>query len=390
MEKINLKLNALVIFHQLKDDTVLSRLMNLLSDSNKTQTQQVASYASFVAALFKQNDNLTEYIKNLVLEDVNIYIEKRVHSDNAGILEEVITNELETLEMVSRLSSQQVKKHMEYEGYLPDWATSTIDFVTMYRSRIDNIATTGYGVFSKYHMFSVNKSVIMPVKWIDPITLTDLKGYERERKAVIDNTLALLKGRPAANALLYGDAGTGKSSTIKAIVNEYRNEGLRLVQITKKEFRNIPAIMETLSANPLKFILYIDDLSFAEENDDFNALKAILEGSVSVKTPNVAIYATSNRRHLIKESFSDRSGDDIHRNETIQELCSLSQRFGLTIGFFKPNKKQYLDIVHKLKDQYGIQIDDEQLDLAAERFASSGRSPRAAKQLVEHLKSMEE
>ena len=201
--------------------------------------------------------------------------------------------------------------------------------------------------------------------------------------------MALLRGRPAANALLYGDAGTGKSSTVKAIVNEYRDRGLRLIEIAKNQFRNIPALIEQLSGNPLKFILFIDDLSFAEQNDDFNALKAVLEGSVSHKAPNLAIYATSNRRHLIKESFSDRAGDDVHRNETIQELTSLSERFGLSVSFYGPDKKLYHQIVTGLKEQYGIGMEDAVLLQEADKYAfqRSGRSPRVARQFMEYLVS---
>ena len=218
--------------------------------------------------------------------------------------------------------------------------------------------------------------------------LTDLKGYEDEREAVIANTRALLKGRPAANVLLYGDAGTGKSSTVKAVVNAFRGEGLRLIEIAMTQFRQIPGLIERLSDNPLKFILFIDDLSFAKETADFGALKAVLEGSVSSRGKNLAIYATSNRRRLVKESFSDRS-EDVHRSETLQELSSLSERFGLSVRFFRPDKAQYLDIVRALGAQYGLGVGDAKLEAEAERYAlqRGGRSPRVARQFVEYLKS---
>ena len=206
---------------------------------------------------------------------------------------------------------------------------------------------------------------------------------------VVNNTLTLLSGKPAANVLLYGDAGTGKSSTVKAIINEYQTKGLRLIEISKRQVADIPVVIEKLRKNPLKFILFIDDLSFSQENDDLYELKAALEGSVSAKSANVAIYATSNRRHLIKETFSDRQGDDVHRNETMQEMWSLSDRFGLRVGFMAPNKDLYLKIVHELKDMYKVHISDEELDLLAEQYAIGGRSPRVARQFIEHLKSIE-
>ena len=167
--------------------------------------------------------------------------------------------------------------------------------------------------------------------------------------------------------------------------------GLRVIEITKKQLREIPALMDSLSKNPLKFILFIDDLSFTKDDDDFSALKAILEGSVSAKTSNLVVYATSNRRHLVKESFSDRDGDDIHFNDTREELISLSARFGLTITFSKPDKQLYIDIIENLAKQYEIHMDLDKLIMQAEAYAlrRGGRSPRVAKQFVEYLKTIE-
>ena len=204
---------------------------------------------------------------------------------------------------------------------------------------------------------------------------------------IIDNTLALLRGKPASNVLLPGDAGTGKSSSVKAIANEYRDQGLRIIEIRKDQLRDIPVIIDSLSRNPLKFILFIDDLSFESDDDNFGALKAILEGSVSARTSNIAIYATSNRRHLVKENFSDRMGDDVHRNDTMQQLISLSEPFGLRITFSKPLKDQYLKIVAGLAEQNGLDIPEEKLFAEAESFAvaKSGRSARAAKQFIDKM-----
>jgi predicted AAA+ superfamily ATPase len=238
-------------------------------------------------------------------------------------------------------------------------------------------------------MFCVTDRQIVPVKSPDTVRLSDLKGYEAERQAVIDNTVALLNGKPAANALLYGDAGTGKSSTVKAVVNEFAGRGLRLVEIRKNQLMQIPAVIESLHQNPLKFILFIDDLSFARSNEEIGALKAVLEGSAAAKSSNIVLYATSNRRHLIHETFSERGDDDIHRNETMQEQLSLSDRFGLSVNFFKPDKEKYLAIVNALAKQYGVS-EAADLDLNAERYAleRGGRSPRADRQFIEYLMSL--
>lgn len=202
---------------------------------------------------------------------------------------------------------------------------------------------------------------------------------------MLENTRALAEGKPAGNVLLYGDAGTGKSSTIKACADAFYDQGVRLVEFDKNQFSEIPAIIEQLSENPLKFIFYIDDLSFNANDDAFSALKGILEGNVTSYSNHIVIYATSNRRHLVKESMEARMGNDLHLNDTLQETMSLSARFGLTITFSKPEKELYLEIVKNLADEYGISMDNEELFRKAEAFAirSNGRSPRTAKQFIQ-------
>ena len=171
------------------------------------------------------------------------------------------------------------------------------------------------------------------------------------------------------------------------MVNELWEKGLRILEVRKEQLHQLPGILDELNSNPLKFILFIDDLSFQRDDDNFSALKAILEGSVSARSSNVVIYATSNRRHLVKETFSDRQGDDIHRNDTMQEMISLSERFGIQITFQKPNRATYLDIVHHLAAQRGVEMDQKELDIQAEAFAlgRGGRSARAATQFVDGL-----
>ncbi len=391
LESVALSLESLVVFRNLLRDGAIASLYEMGSTDLSTQ-QRLSCYARFAAELLKCDGDLARYLLDLVLADENFYVHKRAQDvPIPSELESCVAQELHKLEAVSQLTSKQVQACIGYQGYLPDWTNAGIDFIAAYRQRMDNMAAFGFGVFAKYRMFRLEGSSIVPVQYPDRIRLVDLKGYELQRKTVLDNTLALLKGKPSANVLLYGDAGTGKSSTVKAIVNEYCDQGLRLIQILPTQFSEIPNLMERLLDNPLKFILFIDDLSFAEQNDEFTALKAILEGSVVQKAPNVSIYATSNRMHLVKELFSDRAGDDIHRSETIAELSSLSERFGLSVGFYKPDKALYLNIVRQLKEQHGIEITDVMLDLQAERFALSrgGRSPRAARQFIEYLLTLQ-
>ena len=226
---------------------------------------------------------------------------------------------------------------------------------------------------------------MVPVQYPDPISLEQMVGYERERGIVVENTKALLAGKYASNVLLAGDAGTGKSATVKAIANAFKDDGLRLIELNKDQLCYIPQIMDHLCKNPLKFILFIDDLTFSEDDPNFGTLKATLEGSIAARMRNTVIYATSNRRHLVKETFDD--GSDKHSNDTVQERISLSERFGITITYSRPQKNLYLEIVHALAEQNGLDITMEELDAQAEQFAlqKSGRSARAAKQLIDQL-----
>ena len=366
----------------------LSRLLKCVSHEETPTEDSILAYADFVSDLYRHHNDLGTYVLTLVFEDENICMIKK--GKNEEISEKMLSclqNELSALEEISQISSDEVKALIDYDGFLPDWDNTAYDFRAEYSTRIDNVDKFGYGIYAKYYMFIVKDGNIVPVKHPDEVKLSQLIGYEVQRKMIIDNTLALLRGKPASNVLLTGDAGTGKSSSVKAIANEYRNEGLRIIEIRKDQLRDIPTVIDSLSSNPLKFILFIDDLSFESDDDNFGALKAILEGSVSARTQNIAIYATSNRRHLVKENFSDRNGDDVHRNDTVQQLISLSERFGLKISFSKPLKDEYLKIVAGLAAQNGLTIPEEKLFAEAEQFAiaKSGRSARAAKQFIDKM-----
>lgn len=387
---LHCRLRSLVIFKDILNCRTiqsLDRLFESLWEDDEV-TAQIRAYSDFVSDLYRHHNDLSSYILTLILEDENIYMIRKSHKlEISEKMYDCLLNELESLQKIAQMTSEEVRSNIKYDGFLPDWDNSVYDFKAEYKNRVDNIEKYGYGIYAKYYMFIVKDANIVPVKYPDEISLSELIGYEKQRQLIIDNTLALINGKPALNVLLTGDAGTGKSSSVKAIANEYRDMGLRIIEVRKDQLREIPLIIDNLSKNPLKFILFIDDLSFAKDDDNFGALKAILEGSVSARADNIAIYATSNRRHLVKESFSDREGDDIHRNDTMQELVSLSERFGLRIAFSKPSKYEYLDIVKGIAAQKGLEMPDEQLEAEAERFAigRSGRSARAAKQLVDKL-----
>ncbi len=378
-------LSSLTVFRSLLDDAVISALYEYL------EKPSVSLYAEFVSLLYKANGgNISEYIKEICENSSNPYV-KTIAGGKAvpKHVRDSVLEELKILGTVSSITPKTLTAPLQYGGFLPEFESSDFDLATHYIHRTENVGKYGYGIYAKNRMFYIDSEEgIIPVHNADKIKLSDLVDYERERQLIIDNTKALLQGKPAANILLTGDAGTGKSSTVKAVVNELWSDGLRIIEVRKDQLRAIPKILDELSENPLKFILFIDDLSFLKDDDNFNALKAVLEGSVTAKSSNVVIYATSNRRHIIKEKFSDREGDDVHRNETLQELVSLSERFGMHISFNKPNKETYLKIVHHLAEKCSIMVNDE-LDLLAERFAleRGSRSARLARQFIDSMLS---
>ncbi len=245
----------------------------------------------------------------------------------------------------------------------------------------------GCGQFALGRAFHWEKGQLSPVKHSDPIDQDDMIGYEFQRNAVIENTRVLLSGKPTNNVLLYGDSGTGKSATVKSLVNIPEFYNLRLIEIAKNSLDELTELIRTISHHTQKFIVYIDDLSFEQEDKGFSALKTALEGGLERRPDNVAIYATSNRRHMIRESFSDRQGDDVHVRETLEERTSLSERFGLRLSYLALDKKRYQDMVLSLCHRMNLTIPDSQILVEANRWElqHGGRTPRVAVQLVEKL-----
>lgn len=232
---------------------------------------------------------------------------------------------------------------------------------------------------------------LQPILTPSSVTLADLKGYESEKAEVHDNFENFVNGLPYSDMLLYGDRGTGKSSTVHAMVNLFSKRKLRLVEIDKENILSLPRLRSMLSAEPMKFVVFIDDFSLREEDDRVSTLKAALQGSMEGHAGNVMIVATSNRRHIVEESFATRM-NSVHANDSEEELLSLSDRFGITVLFATTGKKEYLAIVHALASDLGIKTDSEQLDLLAERWAMvrGGRSPRRARQFIGYLYACEQ
>lgn len=384
------QLNALSIFRGISEEPVIAGLQDLLFSIEQLDLDaQLGCYGAFTQAVFEEGGNLSLAIERIVLEDENFYIVGKAKGQQMDpAIEEALEAELSLLQQVSQLTPEEIKESISYDGFLASWTVSNVDIKESYHQMIANIRSTGYGIFAKYDGFTVSKGQLVPIRSMDTQTLESLYGYQRERNLVLENTRALVEGGKACNVLLYGDAGTGKSSTIKAVARHFFQQGLRIVEFKKNQLDDILPIMEFLSEIPLKFLFYIDDLSFGANDDTFCALKGILEGSAASYAGNIAIYATSNRRHLMKESMEDRVGDSLHINDTMQETMSLAARFGLTITFSKPEKDLYLEIVKSLAAEYGVDLPEEELFRKAEAFAirQNGRSPRTAKQFLQLAK----
>ena len=304
---------------------------------------------------------------------------------------------------------------------LPDWEleghpTSSPDHIKLVKERfyicnqwdecLEDLKefhrSYGCGMFARYIAFVWERSdghgYLKGIDSPDTITLNELVEYQSERSMVIENTRQFLQGFPSNNVLLYGDRGTGKSSTVKAILNEYHTQGLRMLEVPKAYLADFPLIIRHLKNRAQKFIIFVDDLVFSDNEENYTSLKAVLEGGLESKTPNIVIYATSNRRHLIKEYFSERAGlhssnhdEEVHAGDSMQEKLSLADRFGINVVFSSPDQKKYLKIVDGIVARRNLDINQERVHKEALQWALwyNGRSARTARQFVDWIEGHE-
>ena len=403
MSELLRKIDSIALLRGVRYKEPLNSLCNFLklreNGGGATIEQLIESYSTFVSVLYnlRVDADLSAAIWDALADDMNPLIKNRIDGiiapdetrEMSTLIKLTGERELNLLTEIGSYTSTKFKDGMYYDGYLADFRSSKIDFRERYMKMLEELPRKGYGIYSKYLMFKIDKGEVVPVKHPDPIREEELFCYDRQRNLVIDNTRAFLNGKPAADILLYGDAGTGKSSTVKAVARKFGNEGIRLVELPKSEIGGLSYVIEKLSMVPMKFILFIDDISFDANDERIGSLKSILEGAASGDRRNIIIYCTSNRRHIIKETFSDRN-DEVHSSDTIAEQMSLSERFGLRILFDKPNKATYIEIVKMLCKLRGItEKTDEELELGAEQYAlrNGGRSARLARQYVDYLET---
>ena len=250
---------------------------------------------------------------------------------------------------------------------------------------IDHYKNLGCGLTSKYIAFKYDGE-LEGIADVDLISFDSLVGIDYQRNMLIDNTRSFIEGKPANNVLLFGDRGTGKSSSVKALLNMFHKDGLRIIEIPKQYIKDIPRLSKYLAGKPHKYIIFLDDLSFETHESEYRNLKIAMEGQLQANPSNVIIYATSNRRHLIRETWADRDGGEIHRNDQIQETMSLAERFGLSLVFVAPNQKEYLNIVKSMLNEKGIEMTGElEKQAIVWQMNYGGRNGRCAKQFIASL-----
>lgn len=391
-------LGAIAVFKNIFNDNIISKFLLFLDSINQNPeiSETVENYADFISELYQSEfmGDWSSYIRNFVLTDENV-VSINCAKNNTDKIPDYIMGafeyELRILSDVASVSFEDVREILNIKYPSNSVLINSLPVFDSYKLLFtkDQIQSSykqeGYGVISKYYTFKFDGNLnVVPVKNPDNVKFSDLKLYEYQKEILKTNTISFIKGNPSNNILLYGDRGCGKSSSIKALVNEYHHMGLKVIQAYKNNLDKLEKLEEYLSGFPSKFIIFIDDLVFDENDPEFASAKAILEGSLSKHPDNVLIYATTNRRHLVKETFSSREGNEVHLNDTMDEAASLSDRFGITITFSSPDKNKYLEIVKQLKDEMNIKADEETLFKEAEAFAilKGTRCPRVARQFL--------
>jgi predicted AAA+ superfamily ATPase len=408
---------SLLLYQSILTSEVGSTFLNLLQTIRYTDVDGrdcLQAYGSYFQALASSHQTWEEYlIKQILIADnpFTKLAQQQEFSQLPPALVAAVQHDLQVLQTLYECNSAVLSQWVQMATHLPispvvwyrepeavgietglmvsipqldNWGDAVEDLAIYYQQH-------GTGLFAQYPAFRWQSGQLVGIAYADSVKLSTLVGYEWQKDALVKNTEFLLSGETALHVLLYGSRGSGKSSLVKALLNEYSHRNLRLIEVSKSELPDLPKIVEQLRGVPQKFIIFVDDLSFEEDDDTFKAMKVVLEGNVTARPENVVVYATSNRRHLIREFFTDRpnpkDNHEVHGWDTMQEKLSFSDRFGLTLTFEAADQKTYLQIVQHLAAN--INISPKDLESKALQWATrhNGRSGRTARQFIDFLKA---
>ena len=411
------QVSSLLLYQSIFNNSVGSAFLTLLQtlhqkELHHSNPRQVTSfdcstaYGTWFKELAENQDSWGDYLTKQILFNENPFskqIQRKPLEKLAPVIVDSVKNDLQILENLYNCSPEKISQWVQIAAQLAQppiaWEVESYQktFLTQsnnWHYQVTELAThyqkKGTGLVAQYWAFSWQQGKLHPVEQPDPIRTEELSGYQWQKETLLKNTEFLLAGYKALSVLLYGTRGSGKSSLVKSLVHKYGEQGLRLIEVNKQELKNLPNILEQLRDNQAqKFIIFVDDLSFEEDDESFKSLKVLLEGNITAKPQNVVIYATSNRRHLIKEEHQDRpnriSIQEVHAWDTVEEKLSFSDRFGLTLTFEPATQQEYLDIVHHLAKQAQLDCSQEKLDFQAKQWATrhNGRSGRTARQFID-------
>ncbi|MBF2076257.1 MAG: ATP-binding protein [Synechococcales cyanobacterium C42_A2020_086] len=422
IEDLQTQAASLLLYQSLFEDEPARawlKLLTVLSSQTTTAEERLRAYGLWFRAIAATGMSWSAYWRLSVLRAENPFTQAAQQTtwiDLPPALIAAAQHDLRVLQRFDLCSTQPLAQWMRravpLDPPLPIWDSKTLspsvaslsalpiwqtldaaDWGIIVEELAAHYHQFGVGQWATYRAFRWQAGALVGIAHPDPIQLSELVGYEPQKTALIANTEALLAGLPALHVLLYGSRGTGKSSLVKALLGQYGDRGLRLIEVSKAELRDLPLIVDQLRHKPQRFIIFVDDLSFEDDDDAYKALKVVLEGNLTARPQNVVVYATSNRRHLIREFFEDRprprDADEIHSWDTVQEKLSFSDRFGLTLTFEPTNQDTYLAIVHHLAQQAALRVDPDDLTFRALQWATrhNGRSGRTARQFVDALRA---